>query len=263
MIRRADRNEACVLPPEKLRELWGDPLLRYSSVLQGLFSESVVICEADADCRFYEAMSEAGAGPEGAPGPSAHFTATGGKDRMPTAVRALRALGVPTRAVVDLDVLQDGAYLEKLVGAAGGEWSELRGNWQAVQKAAEQAPLVSRVPVEELQKALSANKERYVSADTMRRVRDLLPGDSPWAAVKKAGLRAFPAGQTQANVRSLIDGLRRLGIFVVEVGELEGFVPTVGNHGPRWLAEVMTRDLGSDPELHEAREFAKALISSL
>jgi hypothetical protein len=46
--------------------------------------------------------------------------------------------------------------------------------------------------------------------------------------------------------------LRAAGLHVVEVGELEGFVRTVGGHGPRWVNEVLKRDLASDPEL-EAR----------
>lgn len=44
------------LRPEDLAEVWNDPILRYSNVLDGLFYESVVICEGDADCRFYAAV---------------------------------------------------------------------------------------------------------------------------------------------------------------------------------------------------------------
>ncbi len=263
LVRSEGRNDACVLESARLRQLWTDPLLRYSNVLQGLFNENVVICEGEADCRFYEAMCDASTRAEGATQRSVLFTSTAGKDRMATVARALRTLGVPTRVVVDLDVLQAAASLENLVDAMGGEWSQLRKDWQAVVKSMEQMPLTASVSVEHLQVILRDNKGSYVSDETAKRIRHELPADSGWAAVKKAGTRAFPDGQTQDLLRKLIAQLRRLGVFVVEVGELERFAPTVGNHGARWLAEVMGRDLATDAELREAREFAKALVAPL
>jgi hypothetical protein len=38
--------------------------------------------------------------------------------------------------------------------------------------------------------------------------------------------------------------LKNGGLQVVPVGELEGFVPGVGLHGPRWLEQALKQDLG-------------------
>jgi hypothetical protein len=54
--------------------------------------------------------------------------------------------------------------------------------------------------------------------------------------------------------------LRRLGLFVVEVGELECFYPAAGGHGPSWVNEVLSKDLASDPSLRAAREFVIRLL---
>ena len=263
LTRSEGQNDACVLESADLRRLWTDPLLRYSNVLQGLFNENVVICEGEADCRFYEAMCEASTLAEGVSQRSVLFTSTAGKDRMATVARALRTLGVPTRVVVDLDVLQAAATLEALVAGMGGEWGRLRDDWRSIVKSIEQAPLVAPVLVERLQTILRDNKGPYVSTETADRIRRELPSDSAWAGVKKTGTRAFPTGQIQVTLKNFIAELRTLGIFAVEVGELEGFARSVGNHGPRWLAEVMGRDLPTDSELREAREFAKALVAPL
>jgi hypothetical protein len=39
-------------------------------------------------------------------------------------------------------------------------------------------------------------------------------------------------------------------LYIVEVGELESFCKSVGNHGPKWVNEVMEKkDLQNDEEL--------------
>jgi hypothetical protein len=48
---------------------------------------------------------------------------------------------------------------------------------------------------------------------------------------------------------------------LVQVGELEGFVRSVGNHGPKWVSAVLEKDLKSDPELEIARRFVRELIA--
>jgi hypothetical protein len=47
-----------------------------------------------------------------------------------------------------------------------------------------------------------------------------------------------------------------IGLWIVPVGELEGFCKSIGGHGPRWVQEVIeTKDLATDSELARARSF--------
>jgi hypothetical protein len=55
--------------------------------------------------------------------------------------------------------------------------------------------------------------------------------------------------------------LRSFGVHVVEVGEVEGFARSVGNHGPRWVNEALKKDLKTDPELDPARRFVERLLA--
>ena len=41
--------------------------------------------------------------------------------------------------------------------------------------------------------------------------------------------------------------------MLVPVGELEGFLPSLGNHGPVWVNKAIEYDLGKAPELEQAR----------
>jgi hypothetical protein len=54
--------------------------------------------------------------------------------------------------------------------------------------------------------------------------------------------------------------LERLGIFVVPVGELEGFLRTESGHGPMWVANALKRNLRTDPELDDAKQFIRKII---
>ena len=56
-----------------------------------------------------------------------------------------------------------------------------------------------------------------------------------------------------------METLKRYGIFVVEVGEVEGFARSVPGHGPSWVNEVLKKNLKDDGELRSAREFVSAI----
>ncbi len=49
------RNTVAQLDPTAARELFEDPLLRYSNILSGIFYKGVVLCEAEGDCQYYAA----------------------------------------------------------------------------------------------------------------------------------------------------------------------------------------------------------------
>ena len=53
------------------------------------------------------------------------------------------------------------------------------------------------------------------------------------------------------------------GRFVVPVGELESFVRSVGGHGPKWVSEVLKKDLANDPELDNAKSFVQSIFPSI
>jgi hypothetical protein len=69
-----------------------------------------------------------------------------------------------------------------------------------------------------------------------------------------------PSGNPTLAFERLIKSLMNYGIFVVQVGELEHFARSVGNHGPRWVNEVLKKDLKADPELEDARKFVASIL---
>jgi hypothetical protein len=70
----------------------------------------------------------------------------------------------------------------------------------------------------------------------------------------------IPNGDATNDFNELINSLKFQGIHVVDIGELESFCKSVGSHGPKWVNEVLSKDLINDKELQEAREFVNEVL---
>jgi len=265
-IRRSgSTNTVRLLSNERIKELWGDPLLRYSNILDGLFHESVVVCEADADCRFYSAILDATmvGNTDDAKRPDLMFTHCGGKARLPVVIRALREVDVPVRAVADFDVLSEEEPLKTIAEALGIDWAEIQPDWRQVKNAVDsKKPDLSTDEVrKEIGELLSAVTTTIFPPRTKADIQTVLKRTSPWAHAKLVGKAFVPSGDPSKACERLLSNLRAGGLHVVEVGELEGHVRTEGGHGPKWVNAVLTRELATDPELEAARKFVQALAA--
>src|SRR5690606_10718886 len=99
---------ARLLAQDRMLDLMRQPLLRSTGVLNGLFFETVVVAEADADRAFYQEINErlvAAGDPRGMA--NALFVNAQNKQTVWDIVRPLRELGIPTVGVVDVDVLSE------------------------------------------------------------------------------------------------------------------------------------------------------------
>ena len=265
-IRRSgSTNSIRVLNSDRIKQLWGDPLLRYSNILDGLFHESVIVCEADADCRFYSAVLDAliSTQPDDRKKPDLMFTHCGGKARLPVVIRALREVDVPVRAVADFDVLSDEQPLRSIVEALGVDWPSVEQDWRILKSAidAKKPDLTTAEVKSEIEVVLSGIVSASFPAAARATIATILKRTSPWAHAKLAGKTFVPSGDATRACDRLLQALRSAGLFVVEVGELEGYVRSEGGHGPKWVNAVLTRQLASDPELETARRFVRELAS--
>lgn len=53
ITRDGDTNSFSILDNQKIKDVFGDPLLKYSNILSSLFHKTVVLCESDSDCKLY------------------------------------------------------------------------------------------------------------------------------------------------------------------------------------------------------------------
>ncbi len=269
LTRMGESTSVAQLPAEQLKQLWTDPVLRYSNILEGLFHQLVILGEAERDCRFYTAALDAAdkRSPMQVPPTDVLFVPSNGKEGMARLAEALRAVAVPVIASPDLDILDDKTVLARLVTALGHDWGQLQADYDIATHQFRQPRDKTRVRdvrdsmVAVLNAAMADDPEaRYGPELRDRALSTMRSSDSPWQALKDYGDRAFK-GQAAQVADRLLSTLENLGVVAVRVGELEGFAPTLGiAKGKAWLPAALSAGAHeqTDAQTHVARLVAAA-----
>lgn len=218
IVRLTYKNEiptARILPKEKILHLMRHPLLRSTGVLNGLFFESVVVCEADSDRAFYQEINERLLLQNDNRGMNnCLFINAQNKQTVWEIVKPLRELGIPTVGIVDIDVLKDGGqvFAKPLDGAFIPNL-----NHQAFQN--QRAALLT-----------SLNS----TGKNMKR---------------DGGIDILSASDKEA-CSNFLDQLKEYGVFVVKNGELESWLKPLGasGHGSSWLINIFEL-MGENPAM--------------
>lgn len=262
--REGNINRVSVLDSSDIKQIWDDSLLRHSNVLSGLFHSKVIICESDSDCRFFSSMLSSLYDDSGDISPDILFIHCGGKHRIPTAIKALKKLNVQLKAISDFDVLNDITPLREIYEELGGVWSDIKNDWKIVKTEIEQKrpELPTSELKEQIEKILSSTKEVNFPKSKILEIQKALKKASAWSEAKAIGKAYIPNGKASQAFDRIQLKFKEKGLLILEVGELESFVKSVGNHGPKWVSDVLTKDLKNDPELEVARKFVEQLLEN-
>jgi hypothetical protein len=206
--RTGNTNHFKHLNAQRLKTIINDPLLSSARVLDGLFYGGAVVVEADADAQFYQAASV-----KRSRALDLHFVNADNKQTVPTIVKLYRDIGVPAAGIVDSDVLNNRAELEKsleTLGFSKTEVAPLVANQDRIAQAIKELPArerledlrskltVIRAKVEEVaqQTFTSQDDEQRTKAAILRelesRFKEISDMTKAWKAVKQGGRLALP-----------------------------------------------------------------------
>ncbi|GAB3961268.1 hypothetical protein GCM10028805_60260 [Spirosoma harenae] len=260
--RQGDKNDFNELDSDSIKTLWADPLLKYSNILSGLFHSKVIVCESDGDCRFFAAMIDAVTEKENLNKQDILFVHCGGKHRIPTVVNALVKVGVKVCVVADFDVFREKSPLKDIYEGLGGDWKDIEEKWKRIKAAIEEKkpPLETDEIRNKITQILQQVNDPVFPQHSVIEIKKLLNKASAWSQAKEQGKSYVPAGNSTKYFNEIIDQLKAKRINVIEIGELECFYRPIGNHGPKWVNEVLQKDLQNDYELNYARQFVKELV---
>jgi len=259
--RQGTLNKVSVLGSADIKSIWNDSLLRHSNVLDGLFHSKVIVCESDSDCRFYSAILLAIHEDNGSISPDILFIHCGGKHRMPTVIKSLKTLDVDVQVIADFDVLNDAIPLKSIYEELGGSWTVIEKDWKVVKNSIDQKkPDLEKDDLKATIVKILDTCERIVPKAKVSEIETALRKASAWSLAKDVGKPFVPSGDPTQAYERVETELREKGLHVVEVGQIEGFCRSVGNHGPKWVNGVMEKDLKNDRELENAREFIQSMI---
>ena len=261
--RDGDVNRVKELSKEKTAAISSDTLARYSGVFEGIFYQHVVICESDADCLFYSSILNSNAVSE-EQRPDVLFVHASGKHRMAKLAETLRELDVPVSVIADIDLLNEEAPFRNLFTKLGGDWATISKKWNAIKTSIEarRPPLNADQVVNLINGVLTGvGGTAPFGKDNERKIKAIFKTLSSWDDVKRAGRAALPCGQTTQHFDDVAAECAKVGLWLVPVGELEGFCSSIdGGHGPGFVEKVLEeRNLENDPELEDARRFITKL----
>lgn len=266
ITRKEDENFIHEIEPLLARKITTDPTARFSRVLEGLFYRNVIITEADADSLFYNATLGVDEVSESR-NLDVLFLHGAGKSRIADMAELLISANVNTSTIVDIDIIRDTAVFKKMFEIFGGDWQEISSEVASMQKhVSQKKPPLS---VSQVRRLIDSHFEGLdeTSAFTNQNkssVQTILKQTSSWEFIKTAGRSAFSGAIAQDFAKVCLKA-SEVGIWIVPVGEIEGFCRTASlRHGPAFVQDVLeARDLATDPELREAREFMKTIAKTL
>ena len=251
-----------ILENKKLQEIWQDTLLRHSNAFAGLFHKKVVLAESDSDCQFYNAIAAAITEHKELTSPDILYIPTGGKHRFPVVIEALSHLDVPITTIGDFDFYREESPLKQILQLVGVDWETVKGDFTAVKKAIDgKRPELDKDQLKEaIDSIFGKIKDNAVAEGSIKAIQKELKRASPWAQAKSSGKAYLPAGNETLSFNRVQQVLAGKNIFVLDVGEIEAFDKNIGGHGPKWVNEVLKKDLLKARELEEARRFVEKCV---
>lgn len=264
--RNENINRVKELSKVKTKSILTDTLTRYSGLFEGIFYKNVFLAESDSDCLFYNSILNIES-VSGVRQPDVLFVHAAGKHRLAKMAETLRMLDVSVCIIADIDLISSENDLKPAYEALGGDWGDIEGHHSAVKNAVE--ALRPPFSADEVRKQIQDKISAVGGSDPFPRsverdIKYIFKNVSPWSAVKQSGRAAIRGAQAIQHFDQLIEKCSKHGLWIVPVGELEGFCRSVeGSHGPGFVQKVLEeRDLEADPELQEARDFVRRIWSA-
>ena len=257
--REQDVNLVSEATPAVIKELWEKPSLRYSNALDGIFHEQTIICEDDSDCRLINSIADYLSSQSEDQWKDTAYVPAGGKHGIPKIASALREIGVPVKAVFDIDFLSERTLVKNTTEAFGGKWDDIEPLWNRVDSAVRGGIKPNSIP--EIKNQImsilkDSNEEELPKGDVIEAMKQ---GQS-WSKVKKYGTRGIPRGEAQSDYNLLRDALESIGIYLVPEGEIENFCPDIGVHGPKFVTKVLSTISLDDGCLEGLRSFVTKVL---
>ncbi|MYG42628.1 MAG: AAA family ATPase, partial [Rhodobacteraceae bacterium] len=237
--RVGDQNFVKEAKPKVVQKLWNNPILRYSKALEGIFHEETIVCEDESDCRLLNAVADHLVENDIHSWKDTAYVPAGGKHTIKNVVDVLRQVGVPVKAVFDIDFLSEETLVKETVEVFGGKWSNIKSLWKRVDAAVRNG-IKPRKPGDIKDELITEiNKCAPYDIPSKSKLNEILKQDSSWNMVKKFGKTVIPHGDAQANFKKLNEELEKIGIYLIDKGEIENFYMEVGSHGSKFVTKLL------------------------
>ncbi len=227
------------IPPEATADLANSPLLSSQRVLEAIFFRGVVVCEADADRAVYQTVASRISLQQ-----DVLFIHAHNKQSIPKVVELLRSAQIPTIAIADLDTLSMESDFSSIINALdpkaeGSTVFELRDTViSALGDQSNEKFVLNNLAgkVEEFLDQLKQDKHDLSGArGALNRLRKEA---ATWHKIKLQGIQGFPDTIKETALK-LLDDCKKYGLYLVPVGELEGWIKVGTTRKNEWIVRAL------------------------
>jgi len=225
---------ARLLTSDLLEQATSKPRSRSETILEGLLSHAVVLCEAEGDRIVYGSTYRTFPDKR----LDIRFIPSGGTGGFADPLRLYRTLEVPCAVIADLDFLAKEGEIRKVLKELGTPSQEIKTLCERARKAISQIrSSTEQIDVEQIRTELNTISNGLTENVDDARVKGKLQSISRQLYklnnLQQKGIEAIPEvfeneGSTihlRAEVNSLLSDLGTYGLFLVPVGELESWLP--------------------------------------
>jgi len=225
---------AHLLTPELLEQATSKPRSRSETILEGLLSHAVVLCEAEGDRIVYGSTYRTFSDRR----LDIRFVPSEGTGGFADPLRLYRALEVPCAVIADLDFLAKEGELKKVLKELGTPSEKIITFCDRARKVISQVRSSStQIDVEQVRTQLKTISDDLTENFDDAKVRGKLQSISRQLYklnnLQQKGMEAIPEVietdgtkiQLRSEVNTLLSDLEAHGLFLVPAGELESWLP--------------------------------------
>lgn len=223
-----------LIPPDATENLTKSPMLSSQRVLEAIFHKAVIVCEADSDRIVYQTVSTLHQNNQ-----EILFVYSHNKQTLKDVASLLIATQIPVGVISDIDLLNDETDFKNLFLAVTK--TEVTPELLAMRKeisdsvdnsSEQQAIDKLKENVAEFLEQLAKNEHSLGGAKgALNRIRK---ETSKWIFPKKKGIEGFDM-EIRPTVLKLINELNKKNIFIIPVGELEGWMDLGTSRKNNWI----------------------------
>lgn len=236
--RNGDDTTFKLIPPDATENLAKSPMLSSQRVLEAIFHKAVIVCEADADRIVYQTVSTLHHNNQ-----EILFVYSHNKQTLKDVASLLIATQIPVGVISDIDLLNDETDFKNLFFAvtqteAPPDLLALRKDIaDSVDNSSEQQALDKlKDNIAEFFEQLNKDEHTYGGAKgALNRIRK---ETSKWTFPKNNGIDGFDEG-IRPKVLKLLKELDQKNIFIIPVGELEGWMDLGTSRKNNWIVMAL------------------------
>lgn len=238
--RKDDITDFNLLPALAIERLTKTPLLSSQRVVEGIFHKGVVVCEADADRAVYQSVASVNHNSN----QEVLFIHAHNKQTIKDVVGLLMSAGIPVAAITDIDIVNSEPDLSNLVVSLTQKGIEaflldMRKEIALSIMGNSDSEILVHVKecITELLEQLNANEHTLSGAKSA--CERITKEFTKWKNAKSKGVEGFP-DEVQDTVSFLIASVKEFGLFIVPVGELEGWMDLGTTKKNKWIVPALT-----------------------